>query len=520
MYMAFRKNIILFLPLFLIACAQVGVLSGGDKDETAPQLIVEKTVPANEIINFSGNKIEMTFDEFIQLNNPGQTIVMLPGNIKTKTSVHKKTLNIEWDDKLEENTTYVIYLNGTVKDVTENNDSLMTFAFSTGETLDSLKYSVTVTDAFTGQFVKDALVGLFNDSIAVKPYYFARTNKFGKASFFYLKKGKYYVRAFTDENKDLQIQASESIAFQANSLHLDSSMVDTIPLRMSKPKERNKIRTFKYLAPGSFIVGANYQIDEARFFINTQEIKPSSIWMHSKDSVQLFMDVKNLSDIQLVVKSPIQSDTSSLRIIEKEKKVKISIQSLIKDKQVGPHQEISFSVNDLITNIDSSKIIIVNPSDSTTIKNFKVQINQNRLVLDFKRNGYEELNILFKQEAIRTLNEMVHDSTGFTFFFKKEKDYGIINLKLSGFEEPVIVELLQNNKVVSGRSFDGSNIFRFENLLPGEYHFRIIEDSNSNGLWDSGDLEKNQQAEMVYLFPEPVKVRANWEIDLHYSPKK
>jgi hypothetical protein len=246
--MAFRTYLIFFIPLFFISCAQVGVLSGGDKDETAPQVFTEKTIPPNESINFTGNSIEMTFNEFIQLNNPSQTIVMLPGDLRTKASVHKKKLKIEWSDTLEKNTTYVVYLNGTVRDVTENNDSLMVYAFSTGSSLDSLNYSINIIDSRDNKAVSNAVVGLFKDSLSTKPYYYSRSNNLGKATFQYLKQGEYFIRAFIDENKDLTLQNTEAVAFRSEALLLDSSIIDTIPLRLSKPKERNKIRTFKFLA--------------------------------------------------------------------------------------------------------------------------------------------------------------------------------------------------------------------------------------------------------------------------------
>ena len=61
------------LIAILSSCAQVGTLSGGEKDETAPKPIEKKTQPANETLLFSGNSVSFEFEEFIQLNNPQQT---------------------------------------------------------------------------------------------------------------------------------------------------------------------------------------------------------------------------------------------------------------------------------------------------------------------------------------------------------------------------------------------------------------------------------------------------------------
>lgn len=128
--MGFRKILILFLPVLLTACAQIGILSGGDEDVYAPKPLEDKISPPNESVNFTGNKVIIPFDEFILLNNPQQTIQLVPDHADLKATVQKKDLKIEWEENLQPNTTYVIYLNGTVKDATEGNDSLITYVFS------------------------------------------------------------------------------------------------------------------------------------------------------------------------------------------------------------------------------------------------------------------------------------------------------------------------------------------------------------------------------------------------------
>ncbi|MEY3425980.1 MAG: hypothetical protein RL679_1338, partial [Bacteroidota bacterium] len=112
--MAFRKNIIRCLPfLMLLSCAQVGEISGGEKDEIAPIPVAGKTIPGNESINFKGKSVKITFDEYVQLNNPQQTVIFIPNHATPKTTLTKKTVEISWEETLEENTTYVIYLNRT-----------------------------------------------------------------------------------------------------------------------------------------------------------------------------------------------------------------------------------------------------------------------------------------------------------------------------------------------------------------------------------------------------------------------
>lgn len=517
--MAFRKVLIFLFPLILIGCAQVGQLSGGGKDDFAPKPLAGKTLPPSESTNFQGNSFEMTFDEFVQLNNPQQTLFIVPNHAKPKASVHKKTVRIEWEEQLQENTTYVIYMNGTVKDVTENNDSLISYVFSTGDRIDSLRYYVTVRDAWTNDWVKDATVGLFNSQDSLKPYYFSKVNRFGIAQFDYLKAGTYQLKAFIDDNKDMQIQPTEAIAFRSESIQLDSSIVDSIPLRISKPAVQEKITTFKFQSPESFIVGANFPLDDALFRMNGQSIGHSSIRKINSDSVQLFFPVKDLSTFDLIVQAGSLSDTSTIRLTEREKNATLQVSPEFNLQNLGPHQSFSFLINDKIEKIDTSKIYLTDPSDSSIVP-FKVSFNLNRFEIQLDRSQHSQVALQLKKGAIASEQAHFSDSTTFIAQLKTEKDFGLINLKASSFGEQIIVELLQNEKVVSSVVLNDQKEHAFRSLTPGEYSFRVIKDHNKNGRWDTGNAVLDLQPEEVLWFSTPTKVRANWDIDVNLTPNQ
>ena len=115
--MAFNYFLILIITLVTIGCAEVGTISGGLKDEIAPKII--KSSIQNGTTNFKSQSIELTFDEFVQLVKPTETIFLVPQHAKLETQLTKKTLEISLSNALESNTTYTLYLNAAVKDVTE-----------------------------------------------------------------------------------------------------------------------------------------------------------------------------------------------------------------------------------------------------------------------------------------------------------------------------------------------------------------------------------------------------------------
>lgn len=59
-------------------------------------------------------------------------------------------------------------------------------------------------------------------------------------------------------------------------------------------------------------------------------------------------------------------------------------------------------------------------------------------------------------------------------------------------------------------------------LNPGKYGARLINDTNGNGEWDTGDYAKGQQPEAVYYYPNILEYKALWDTtqnwDIHATP--
>jgi hypothetical protein len=55
---------------------------------------------------------------------------------------------------------------------------------------------------------------------------------------------------------------------------------------------------------------------------------------------------------------------------------------------------------------------------------------------------------------------------------------------------------------------------RLETLKPELYTFKIVEDRNKNGIWDTGDYNTKRQPERIFLRQCP-ELRANWEQEVN-----
>ena len=100
-----------------------------------------------------------------------------------------------------------------------------------------------------------------------------------------------------------------------------------------------------------------------------------------------------------------------------------------------------------------------------------------------------------------------------TYSFKNPKDTGLIKGKLLTEHSSFTVQLLDKSyKVVD--ELQNTKNFMFSMLPPSDYLLRILIDNNENGVWDAGNILKNEEPEEVFLYAEPIILKANWEINL------
>ena len=217
-------------------CANEVAPTGGPKDETPPKVV--GTMPENHSINFSGKKIELTFDEYVTLENANQNVLISPPlSEKPDIKLHNKTVVIKFKKPLAENTTYTINFGSAIKDLHEGNVfENYVFSFSTGDHIDTLCIAGKVLNASDKKPVEDAYVSLYAadrdhlDSLPMTtiPDYITKTDKEGHFRLDGLADKNYLVFALKDVNSNLYFdQPNEEVAF------LDSLVPASYPM---KPK--------------------------------------------------------------------------------------------------------------------------------------------------------------------------------------------------------------------------------------------------------------------------------------------
>ena len=78
-----------------------------------------------------------------------------------------------------------------------------------------------------------------------------------------------------------------------------------------------------------------------------------------------------------------------------------------------------------------------------------------------------------------------------------------------------MLQLVQEDKVKFSYRITSSSI-NIKQLPPGEYVLKLLNDTNSNGIWDTGSYygKPKKQPEKVKLLTTPFMIKANWENEL------
>ena len=517
--MARIYSLIFLLPILLSACAEVGTISGGPEDEIAPRPIVDKMAPANGSVNFTGNAVEIPFDEFIGLNEPNINIRIVPPHATINSRLKGKTLFLDWTDTLQPNTTYAIYLNNAVRDITENNDSIIQYVFSTGPTLDTLNHQIAVSEAWSGKAVPSCTVALFDPENG-QLQSFAEANNQGIATLNYLRPGTYTLLAFEDENNDLALQEHERLAFPVSSLLTigEVPFFDSIPLRMYVPLQAPEIRTVKAEFPGVLILGATQGLEGAEVLVNGVVQDAAHMKWLGPDSLMTFIDVHGETIPEIVVNSSMLHDTLRVRTMKNDRLKSVNFRNAITGGKCSPLDSATLLFNDFILGVDTSKMSVLLASDSSRVA-YTVSHQFNELTFSFPdRMALEAVQVILLAGAVSTTHgSNIRMQTAFNF--PSVKKYGTIVVNTSSYVEPILLLVQQGEKTVRAMFIpESSSATRLEFLEPGDYSFKVIRDSNGNGRWDVGNYAERVQPETVDFYSEPTKVRANWELEFSLIP--
>jgi hypothetical protein len=223
----FISSVLVFI---VTSCANIGRPGGGPIDLTPPVLL--KSTPEQGATFFKKKKIELEFDEIIQVEKPGEKITVSPPQTNPpEIYTAGKKIIVELKDSLRNNTTYTVDFSDAIVDNNEKNPyPNFALSFSTGGSIDSMEVGGVLLNAEDLEPVTGMYVGLQPDlaDSAFRKKSFVKITRSDASGNFTLKNvasGKYRIYALKDANRDYKFdQPGEDIAF------LDSVIVPSYKL--------------------------------------------------------------------------------------------------------------------------------------------------------------------------------------------------------------------------------------------------------------------------------------------------
>lgn len=207
------------LCLLLTGCANRGIGPQGGPKDTIPPVVVKET-PANGSNHFKDKKIEILFNEYLQLDNvQANLLVSPPQQVPPDVKAQGKKVVITMQEDLIDSTTYTLDFGNAICDYTEKNPIRgYQYAFTTGDRIDSLEVYGQVINAEDLNPISGVLVGLHanlsDSAFSTLPFTrIARTDSLGGFGVRNLRGGQYRLYALQDLSRDYRYQPGEGLAF-------------------------------------------------------------------------------------------------------------------------------------------------------------------------------------------------------------------------------------------------------------------------------------------------------------------
>jgi hypothetical protein len=522
----------LFLLVFiLVGCAQVVAPTGGERDVLPPKVV--SSSPENGSTNFSKKEFTITFDEYIQLNNISEELMVSPPlNYRPDVSIKGKSMVVEITDTLIENTTYSFNFGSALKDNNEGNELMdFQYAFSTGSQIDSLTVSGLALDAFTIEPTEKMLVMLYANPKDSTPYielprYVTKTNKQGEFTINNIKAGEYLIFGLIDQNRNLLFdQPNEVIAFKDQLIQIDSNV--------------NAIKLFTFLENNQlqYIKKASVLKNHLQVVLNQPNeniiVKPID------PSIQLPKYVKEIRTVgdtidyyfipqdSLSFEAEVLEDTSILDTIT----VKIgpipnedTLLLLSKPFPSGSHkisQPLFIKFSTPLASIDTALISISSDSIPVTFDLNFTDSSKKEVKVDIAFKEATNYQITTYPGAFSDVYGRTNDSLFTSFTTTEFKDYGNLSVKVIAKNvnenEQLILQLVtERKKLIKSVLAKNEETINFKYLNGGSYHLKVIFDANRNGKWDTGDYLKGLMPEQVALYKGHITIRSNWDKNVEW----
>lgn len=445
-----------FFMASMNGCANIIPPGGGPRDSLPPRLV--NAVPKDSALNVSTQKITLTFDEFVEVKDIQEQLIVSPIPKNQPVIDYKlRNVTIKLRDSLEPNTTYSLNFGNAIKDVNEGNAAKnFVYVFSTGSKLDNNSFSGKVILAETGKIDSTMIVVLhrnLSDTAVLKnsPRYYAKLKGDGTFSFSNLPTGRFNVFAITNNYYKRYEDSTALFAFLDSAVEINGNSKQVVLNAFEEAKKK--------------------------------------------------------------ATPPASSQQSKSGNTPQDKRLRYTA-SLESGRQDLLNNTLKLEFNRKLATFDSSKIILTD-TFFKPVTGYTVSLDTNKTKVVITSNWKQDMHfrLLVQKDAMA-------DSAGTTltktdtirFNTKKETDYGSVKIRFNNLDttKNPVLQIIKGNDIVESIAIKQMEFYR-KLFAPGEYELRVLFDTNKNGIWDAGNYKQRKQPETVKQLDKKLAVRANWD---------
>ena len=126
--------------------------------------------------------------------------------------------------------------------------------------------------------------------------------------------------------------------------------------------------------------------------------------------------------------------------------------------------------------------------------------------------------IIPKRSLLDSNQNYIAKADTIKFITKSDAAYGSALVRVSGYQNMVhpILLLTKENKLAFSYPIKQS-LIQMLKLPPGDYDLKVLDDTNNNGIWDTGKYNNTikQQPEIVKKLTDILNIKANWENEVN-----
>ena len=408
----FKILIGLFLSALIYSCANIGYPVGGPKDEESP--IVRESDPPNFSTEVKGGKVNIYFNEFVQLKDINEKFIVSPPlDRKPTVNLRGESIYVDMGDSLKPNTTYTLDFADGIADNNEGNPlGNFEYVFSTGKDLDSLSIQGHALDGFTNLPLEKVQILAYsnhNDSVplTIIPDYVAQTDTAGHFSLSNLKAGTYKLFALVDGNRDYKYNGSGEIIGFLDTLLTPSAK--TFQQMDSITPDSSAMRTYTAFSPADIHINLFEEENPLLYLTNFKRTR--------REKLDFDFSYKRADDLKLEFLE-VESNKKSF-LIERNATLD-TLSYWIADSNIYQRDTLTAVLNYLKTDstnqlVSYSDTIKLNFKDPKKAKQTKKQAKKSKIkkpVYSFKSNmkSTQDLNKGIVFEFVEPLKGYILDS--------------------------------------------------------------------------------------------------------------